>query len=32
MIDQCMTNLAQDKLRPEDSAGAKLWCSEMALK
>ena len=32
MIDQCMTNLAQDKLRPEDAAGAKLWCSEMAFE
>jgi alkylation response protein AidB-like acyl-CoA dehydrogenase len=32
MIDQCMTNLALDKLRPEDAAGAKLWCSEMAFE
>ena len=32
MVDQCMTNLALDKLRPEDSAGAKLWCSEMAFE
>ena len=32
MVDQCMTNLALDKLRPEDAAGAKLWCSEMAFE
>ena len=32
MIDQCMINLALDKLQPEDAAGAKLWCSEMAFE
>lgn len=32
MVDQCMINLALDKLEPEDAAGAKLWCSEMAFE
>lgn len=32
LVDQCMTNLALGKLTPEDSAAAKLWCSEMAFE